>query len=140
MLGSETQAWVSQEMEVEGKVHVKVHLEKFLDHQQKEVLLVVSLEIFSSSLAVVEVYYHLEAVDFAQLHSTLVAVAFLVGVEKHRAQASQILPNHFLLFSSLFCLTSFSHPRFDHNALAVGISVCEEVSVGLPPLQGLHFL
>ena len=85
-------------MEVEGKVHVEERPEWVLDHQQREVLLVVSLEIFSSFLAVVEVHYHLEAVDLAQLHSTLVAAAFLVVVEKHKAQASQILPNHFLLW------------------------------------------
>ena len=140
MLGLETQAWVSQEMEVEGKPHSELHPGWALDPQLREVLLVVSLEISSSSQAVVEVYCHLEVVDLAQLHSTLVAEAFLVDVEKHKVQASQILLNHFLLFSSLFYLTSFSHLRFDHNALAVEILVCEEVSVGLPPLEGLHFL
>lgn len=139
MLGVETQAWASQEMEVEGKVLVGEHPEWILDHQQREALLVVFLEIFSSSLAVVEVYCHLEAVDLVQLHSTLVVAAFLVVVEKHKAQASQILLNHFLSFSFLFCLTSFSHPRFDRNALAVGILVCEEVSFALPPSEGLHF-
>ena len=101
MLGLETQAWVSQEMEVEGKVHVEEHPEWALDHQQREALLVVSLEIFSSFLAVVEVHYHLEVVDLAQLHSILVAVAFLVVVEKRKEQASQILLNHFLLISFL---------------------------------------
>ena len=140
MLGVETQAWASQEMEVEGKVLVGEYPEWVLDHQQREALLVVSLEIFSSFLAVVEVHYHLEAVDLAQLHSILVAVAFLVVVEKRKEQASQILLNHFLLFSFLFCLTSFSHPRFDRNALAVEILVCEEVSFALPPLEALRCL
>ena len=101
MQGVETQAWVSQEMKVEGKVRVEVHPEWVLDHQQREAILVVSLEIFSSSLEVVEVYYHLEVVDLAQPHSTLVEAAFLVVVEKHKAQASQILLNHFLLISFL---------------------------------------
>ena len=98
----ETQAWFSQEMEVGGKVHVEVHPEQVLAHQQEELVLVVSLDFSFSSLAEVEVYYRQEVVDLTQLHSTLEAVAFLVVLEKHKEPASQNLPNRFPLFSSLF--------------------------------------
>ena len=73
-----------------------------LDHQLRGALLLVSLEIFSSSPAMEEVCRHPEEVDLAPLRSTRVVAAFAVVVGKHKAPVSQILQNRFPSFSSLF--------------------------------------
>ena len=111
-----------------------------LDHQLRGALLLVFLEIFSSSPAMEEVWCHPEEVDLARLRSTRVVVAFAVVVGKRKAPVSQILQNRFPSFSSLFSLTSSSRLHFDHNVLVLGIWVCVEASSGLPPLQALHSL
>ena len=111
-----------------------------LDHQLRGALLLVFLEIFSSSPAMEEVWCHPEEVDLAPLRSTRVVAVFAVVVGKRKAPVSQILQNRFPSFSSLFSLTSSSRLHFDHNVLVLGIWVCVEASSGLPPLQGLHSL
>ena len=83
-------------------VQAELRPEWVLDHQLRGALLLVFLEIFSSSLAMEEVWCHPEEVDLARLRSTRVVAAFAVAVGKRKAPVSQILQNRFPSFSSLF--------------------------------------
>ena len=71
-------------------VRAELRPEWVLDHQLRGALLLVFLEIFSSSLAMEEVWCHPEEVDLARLRSTRVVAVFAVvgGSARHRSLKS----------------------------------------------------